>query len=69
LPPIQECCEFHSLDAAVDSETQEEPVEMGLDGSPSHLELAGNFVVVATLQKQLDDLLFSMAQTDGLFAH
>jgi hypothetical protein len=69
LPPIQECREFYSLDAAVDPETQEEPVEMGLDGSPSHLELSGYLVVVATLQKQLNDLLFSMAQTDGLFAH
>jgi hypothetical protein len=69
LPPIQECCELYSLDAAVDAKTQEEPVEMGLDGSPSHLELAGNLVIVATLQEQLDDLLLSMAQTDGLFAH
>ena len=42
---------------------------MGLDGSPRHLELACNLVIVATLQEQLDDLLLSMAQTHGLFGH
>ena len=42
---------------------------MGFDGSSRHLELASNLVIVATLQEQLDDLLLSMAQTDGLFAH
>jgi hypothetical protein len=60
LPPIQECGEFDSLDTTVNPETQEESVEMGLDGSPSHLELPSNLVVVAALQQQLDDLLFSM---------
>jgi len=33
---------------------------MGFDGSPSHLELSSNLIVVAALQQQLDDLLFSM---------
>jgi hypothetical protein len=60
LPPIQECGEFDSLDTTVNPKAQEESVEMGLDGSSSHLELLSNLVVVAALQQQLDDLLFSV---------
>jgi hypothetical protein len=32
---------------------------MGFNGSARHFELAGNFRVVAALQKQFDDLLFA----------
>jgi hypothetical protein len=42
---------------------------MGLDGPSSHLQLPGDFIVVAALQEQLDDLLLPMPQTDGFFAH
>jgi len=35
---------------------------VGLHGSPGHLELAGNFSVVAALQEQLDNLLFPRSQ-------
>jgi hypothetical protein len=67
LPPIQQGREFHSLDTIIDSETKKQPVEMSLYGAPCHLELAGNFGVVATLQKQLNNLLFPRAQTHFLF--
>jgi hypothetical protein len=30
---------------------------MGLDGAPGHIQLLGNFVIVAALQEQFDDLL------------
>lgn len=42
---------------------------MGLDGPPGHVELSSDFIVIAALQQQLDDLLFPMPQADGLFAH
>ena len=42
---------------------------MGLDGPSSHLQLPGDFVVIAALQEQLNDLLLPVTQTDGLFAH
>jgi hypothetical protein len=59
LPPVQQGCEFHSLDAVGDSEPEEQPIEMCLDGSPRHLELAGYLGVVAALQKQFNNLLFA----------
>jgi hypothetical protein len=42
---------------------------MGLHRSTSHIELSSDFVVVATLQEQFDDLLFALPQTDRSFAH
>jgi hypothetical protein len=42
---------------------------MSFHRSPRHLQLAGNFSVVTTLQKQLDDLLFTWAQPNRLFLH
>jgi hypothetical protein len=42
---------------------------MRLYSPASHTELTSDFVVVATLEKQLYDLLFTLTQTDGLFAH
>jgi hypothetical protein len=42
---------------------------MCLYGSTSHVELPSDFVVIAALQQQLDDLLFSLPQTYGPFAH
>jgi hypothetical protein len=69
LPPVQECGEFHSLDAARNPKSQKQPVEVCLHGSTSHVELSGDFVVIAALQEQLDDLLFALPQTDGPFAH
>jgi hypothetical protein len=59
LPPVQKGCEFDSLDTAVDSETKEQPVEMGFHGSACHLQLAGNLGIITALQKQFDDLLFA----------
>jgi hypothetical protein len=42
---------------------------MGLHRSTSHVQLSSDFVIVAALQKQLDDLLFALPQTDRSFAH
>jgi hypothetical protein len=42
---------------------------MGLDSPSSHFELPGDLIVIAALQKQLDNLLLPMAQANGLFAH
>jgi hypothetical protein len=69
LPPVQECGEFHSLDAVRNAKSQKQSVEMCLHGSASHVELSSDFVVVAALQEQFDDLLFALPQTDGPFAH
>jgi hypothetical protein len=59
LPPIKQGREFYSLDSAGDSEAEKQPVEVGFYSSARHLELAGDFCVVAPLQKQFDDLLFA----------
>jgi hypothetical protein len=37
--------------------------------TPRHFELAGDFGIVTTLQKQFDDLLFTRAQPNRLFFH
>ena len=42
---------------------------MCLDGSPGHVQLAGNLGVVATLQEQFDDLTLARTQSNGLFLH
>ncbi len=42
---------------------------MSFNGSPCHLQLACNFCIIATLQKQLDNLLFAWAQPNRLFLH
>jgi len=38
-------------------------------GAPSHLELAGNLGVVATLQKQFYDLLLARTETNCHIVH
>jgi hypothetical protein len=42
---------------------------MSFYSSPCHLELTGNLGIVATLQKQFDDLLFAWPQPNRLFHH
>jgi hypothetical protein len=42
---------------------------MSLHGTPSHVELAGDFGIVATLQKQVDNLLFARPQPNSLVLH
>jgi hypothetical protein len=69
LPPVQQGREFHSLDAAINSESEEQPIEMGFYGSPRHFQLAGNFGVIASLQKQVHDLLFARTETNRLLLH
>jgi len=69
LPPIQQGREFHSLDTTGDSKTKKKPVEMGLHSAARHVELSGYFSVVATLQKQFDDLLFAWTEPNSLLLH
>jgi hypothetical protein len=69
LPPVQQGCEFDSLDTAGDSETQKQSVEMSLNSAPRHFELAGDLGVVTTLQKQFNDLLFARTEPNGLLLH
>jgi hypothetical protein len=42
---------------------------VSLNGAPGHLELLGDFIVVAALQEQLSNLLFSGTQSDRLLLH
>jgi hypothetical protein len=69
LPPVQQGCEFDSLNSTGNSKPQKKPVEMRFHGSPGHFELAGDFCVVTSLQEQFDDLLFSRTQANGLLFH
>jgi len=42
---------------------------MRFHSSPRHVELRGNFGVVTTLQKQLDNLLFAWTEPNSLILH
>jgi hypothetical protein len=42
---------------------------MSFHGSARHLELAGNLGVVAALQEQFNNLLFTWSQPNGLLRH
>ena len=42
---------------------------MRLDGTARHVELTGNFLIVATLQKQLRNLSFPRPELDLGFLH
>jgi hypothetical protein len=42
---------------------------MGLNRTPSHLELLGNFRIVTPLQQQIGDLLFPWTQANWLVFH
>jgi len=42
---------------------------MSLHGTPSHVELAGDLGIVASLQKQFDNLLFARPQPNSLILH
>jgi len=42
---------------------------MGLHSAARHVELSGYFSVVATLQKQFDDLLFAWTEPNSLLLH
>jgi hypothetical protein len=42
---------------------------MSLYGTSSHMELAGDFGIVATLQQQVDNLLFARPQPNSRVLH
>jgi hypothetical protein len=69
LPPIEQGCEFDSLDSAGNSETEKQPVEMSFDGSARHLELTCDLGIVTALQKQFNNLLFARTEPNGRFRH
>jgi len=58
LSPIEQSRELNPLDAAFDSETEEQAVEMGFDGPLGNVEIASDFRVVTSLEQQSDDLPF-----------
>jgi hypothetical protein len=62
LPPIKQGCEFHSLDTTGNAKTQEKAIEVGFDGSPSHLELFRNLLVVTALEQQIGNLFLARTQ-------
>jgi len=42
---------------------------MSFYGPSRHLQLAGDFRIITTLQKQFDNLLFARAKPNSLFVH
>jgi len=42
---------------------------MSFHSAPRHFELAGNFGVITSLQKQVHDLLFARTEPNGLLVH
>jgi hypothetical protein len=69
LSPIEQSREFDPFDSVLDTEAQEQAVEMGLDGAFGHVQIAGNFGVVTSLEKQIDDLLLPASQPVKLLVH
>jgi len=69
LPPVQQGCEFHSLDTAHDSKTQKQPVKVGFYGSHCDIQPACDFGIVTTQQKQFNNLLFTRTEPNGLLSH
>jgi hypothetical protein len=69
LSPIEQSREFDPFDSVLDTEAQEQAVEMGLDGAFGHVQIAGNFGVVTSLEKQIDDLLLPASQPVDLLVH
>lgn len=69
MPPVQQGRELDSLDTAGNSETEKQPVEMSFHGTPRHVELRGYLGVVASLQQQVDDLLFARTEPHSLLLH
>jgi hypothetical protein len=61
LPPIQNGGELDSLNAAIDSKSEEKPVEVSLYRTTGHVELLGDFRVITALQQQFGDLLLPWA--------
>jgi hypothetical protein len=69
LSPVEQSRELDPLDSVLDSEPQKHTVEIGLDGAFGHVQLTGDFGVVTSLEKQIDDLLFPASQPAELLVH
>jgi len=61
LPPIKNCREFDSLDTTSYRKAKEKTIKVRLDRASGHLELPGDFRVVATLEQQFRNLLLTRA--------
>jgi hypothetical protein len=69
LPPIKQSRELYPLDAALDSETEKKAVEMSFDGALGNVQIASDFGVIASLEKQIDDLPFPGPYLSELLFH
>jgi hypothetical protein len=69
LPPVKQSRELNPLDAALDSETKKQAVEMRFDGALGNVQIASDFRVVTSLKKQIDDLPFPGTHLVELFFH
>jgi hypothetical protein len=69
LSPVEQSRELDPLDPVLDSEAQKHTVEIGLDGAFGHFQLTGDFGVVTSLEKQIDDLLFPASKPAELLVH
>jgi hypothetical protein len=69
LSPIKQSRELNPLDAALDSKTEKQAVEMRFDGSLGNVQIASDFRVVTSLEKQIYDLPFPGTHLVELFFH
>jgi hypothetical protein len=69
LSPVEQSRELDPLDSVLDSEPQKHTVEIGFDGAFRHFQLTGDFGVVTSLKKQIDDLLLPASQQAELLVH
>lgn len=69
MSPIEHSREFHSLDSAFDSKSDEEAVEISFDGALGNVEIASDFRVVASLEQKIDDLPLPGSHLAEIFVH
>jgi hypothetical protein len=69
LSPIEQSRELNPLDAALDSETQKQAVEVCFDCALGDIQVASDFRVVASLEQQIDDLPFPRSHLAELLFH
>jgi hypothetical protein len=69
LSPIKQSRELNPLDAALDTKTHKEAVEIGFDRALGHIQIASDFRVFASLEQQIDDLPFPRADLAEVLFH
>jgi hypothetical protein len=69
LSPVEHSRKLHALDSVLDTEAQEQAVEMGFYRTLGDIQILRNFGVVAPLEEKIDNLLLPVSQSADLLVH